>query len=76
MILNKNILIDTIFKNSYRILNFILYSHLFFVRLYTENKKFDNFKPKNMDWMDILMECWEQIKSELKRKKLQLLNFL
>jgi len=44
-------------------------------RLYTENKKFDNFKPKNVDWMDILMQCWEQIKSELKKKKITVIEF-
>lgn len=70
-----NKVIRNLSQISYRILNFILYSHLFFARLYTENKKFDNFKPKNMDWMDILMECWEQIKSELKKKKITVIEF-
>ena len=70
-----NKIIRNLSQISYRILNFILYSHLFFARLYTENKKFDNFKPKNMDWMDILMECWEQIKSELKKEKITVIEF-
>ena len=70
-----NKVIRNLSQISYRILNFILYSHLFFARLYTENKKFDNFKPKSMGWMDILIECWEQIRSELKKKKITVIEF-
>ena len=56
---------------SYRLLNFILYSHLFFGRLYTENKHFDeNFLPKNMNWMSVISEAWLHLKSELMKEKI------
>ena len=38
---------------SYRLLNFILYSHLFFARLLTEEKAYDNFLPEKMKWGNI-----------------------
>ena len=56
---------------SYRLLNFILYSHLFFARLYTENKKLDtylpNFGKNNISWMETLTDCWELLKDELNK---------
>ena len=59
---------------SYRLLNFILYSHLFFAKLYTENKKFDNYLPANMDWMKMLRECWELLKIELNKKDISVID--
>ena len=53
---------------SYRLLNFILYSHLFFARLYTENEDFDDFKPEGITWIGIINECWELLKIELSKK--------
>ncbi len=75
---NKNGLED--FKNdqkivrnlsqiSFRILNYILYSHLFFARLLTnKNNEFDKYLPKgtrNMSWVETLNECWNLLKIEL-----------
>ena len=64
---------DKIIRNlsqvSYRLLNFILYSHLFFARLYTENLKFDAFLPKNINWVDMITKCWELLREELFKKK-------
>ena len=71
----NNKVVRNLSQISYRLLNFILYSHLFFARLYTENKKFDNFKPKNMDWMDVLSECWEHLKKELNKEKITVIEF-
>ena len=65
---------DKIIRNlsqvSYRLLNFILFSHLFFARLYTENIKFDSFLPKNISWVDMITKCWELLKEELYKKKI------
>jgi hypothetical protein len=33
---------------SYRLLNYILYSHLFFARILTKTNKFDYYLPKGM----------------------------
>ena len=56
---------------SYRLLNFILYSHLFFARLYTENKKLDSYLPskkeKKLSWKETLNCCWELLKNELNK---------
>ena len=64
---------------SYRLLNYILYSHLFFAKLYTgvsENfekylpetiNKEDN-SPKKMSWGETLNECWILLKNELIKK--------
>ena len=65
-----NKIIRNLSQVSYRLLNFILYSHLFFAKLYTENKKFDNFLPKNMNWKKILTECWELLKIELNKNNI------
>lgn len=50
---------------SYRLLNFILYSHLFFARLCNEDKKFDNYLPQNMKWGKLINQLWELLKIEL-----------
>ena len=50
---------------SYRILNYILYSHLFFAKLITGKKEFDKYLPKGMKWEETLKECWDILKKEL-----------
>ena len=50
---------------SYRLLNFILYSHLFFARLLTEEKSYNTFIPDNMDWGTLINQLWELLKIEL-----------
>ena len=52
---------------SYRILNFILYSHLFFSRVYNNNKELNQYLPTNMSWMKILSGCWQLLKNELNK---------
>ena len=50
----------------YRLLNYILYSHLFFARLYTRiTSNFDKYLPKNLNWGETLNECWKLLKEEL-----------
>ena len=36
---------------SYRILNYIMYSHLLFYKLYKETKIFDKYLPDKMNWI-------------------------
>ena len=50
---------------SYRLLNFILYSHLFFAKLTTDKKDFDKYLPKGMSWDETLYESWIILKNEL-----------
>ena len=50
---------------SYRLLNFILYSHLFFARLLTEEKSYNTFIPDNMEWGKLINQLWELLKIEL-----------
>ena len=55
---------------SFRLLNYILYTHLFFAKLLTEKKDFDNYLPKGMSWIETLNECWNLIKIELLKKNI------
>ena len=66
-----NKVIRNLSQVSYRLLNFILYSHLFFARLYTENKKLDIYLPSNQNnrisWKETLILSWELLKNELNK---------
>ena len=59
---------------SYRILNFILYSHLFFSKIYNSNQELDVFLPENMNWIKVITECWEMIKMELNKLGISSIN--
>ena len=50
---------------SYRLLNYILYSHLFFARLITEDKEYDKYLPDKMKWGKLINELWKLLKMEL-----------
>ena len=63
-----NKIIRNLSQISYRLLNYILYSHLFFARLLTKTNKFDNYKPKGMSWGETLNECWILLKNELSKE--------
>ena len=52
---------------SFRLLNYILYSHLFFARAFTNLKRFDNYLHKGMNWGEKLNECWNLLKTELSK---------
>ena len=62
-----NKIIRNLSQVSYRLLNYILYSHLFFARLFTTSKKFDSYLPKEMNWGETLNECWILLKNELSK---------
>ena len=53
---------------SYRLLNYILYSQLFFAKLITNVENFDIYLPKGMTWGETLNECWILLKNELAKK--------
>ena len=54
---------------TYRLLNFILYSHLFFSEIM--NKKFKFNLPDNMNIIDVLEEDWNQLKKALGRRNIK-----
>ena len=64
-----NKIIRKLSQISYRLLNYILYSHLFFAKLITKVNNFDNYLPKGMTWGETLNECWLLLKNELNKKR-------
>jgi hypothetical protein len=67
---NDEKIIRNLSQISYRLLNFILYSHLFFARLITDKNDFDKYLPKGMSWVDTLYECWNILKNELLKENI------
>ena len=64
-----NKIIRNLSQISYRLLNYILYCHLFFARLYTNlDDKFDIYLPKGMNWFNTIYECYILLKKELEKK--------
>ena len=56
---------------SFRLLNYILYSHLFFARILSEGKNdFDKYLPNDMSWIDAIYENWNILKNELLKVKI------
>ena len=53
---------------AYRLLNYILYSHLFFAKLFTSSEKFDNYLPRGMTWFNTIKECYILLQKELEKK--------
>ena len=52
---------------TFRILNFILYSHLLFSKIYNEANSFNKCLPDNMSWIEVISDCWTMIKNELNK---------
>jgi mRNA-degrading endonuclease HigB of HigAB toxin-antitoxin module len=63
--INDMNIIRNLSQISYRILNYILYSNLFFSRIITNNREYDKYLPRRMNWADLLCECWNILKNEL-----------
>ena len=64
-----NKIIRNLSQISYRLLNYILYCHLFFAGLYTNlDEKFDIYLPKGMNWFNTIYECYILLKKELEKK--------
>ena len=53
---------------SYRLLNYILYSHLFFAKLVTQSDQFNDYLPKGMEWFETIKECFILLNNELEKK--------
>ena len=67
---NDKKIVRNLSQISFRILNYILYSHLFFARLVTNKKDFDKYLPKDMSWVETLYECWNILKNELLKENI------
>ena len=66
--LKDNKIIRNLSQISYRLLSYILYSHLFFARLLTYSDKLDKYKPKDMSWGETLNKSFILLKNELLKK--------
>ena len=67
---NNKKIVRNLSQISYRLLNYILYTHLFFARIITNNDTFDKYIPKGMTWEKTLSECWDILKNELLKIKI------
>ena len=68
---NDNKIVRNLSQISFRIFNYILYSHLFFARLITnKNQDFDKYLVKSMTWIETLNECWIILKNELLKENI------
>ena len=65
--LRDNKIIRNLSQISYRLLNYILYSHLFFARIFTNKDRFDNYKPQHMSWGGVIDESFILLKNELSK---------
>ena len=67
---NDKKIIRNLSQTSYRLLNYILYTHLFFAKLITNKNEFDKYLPKGMGWVETLNECWNILKNELLKENI------
>jgi len=66
--LKDNKIIRNLSQISYRLLNYILYCHLFFAKIFTGSVKYDKYLPKGMTWPTVIKECLNKLKSQLALK--------
>ena len=59
---------------SFRLLNYILYTHLFFAKLITNSDQFDDYLPKSMTWFDTIKECFILLQNQLEKKGVKKLD--
>ena len=64
----ENKIIRNLSQISYRLLNYILYCHLFFAKLFTQSDRFDNYLPDSTSWFIMIKECFTKLKVELESK--------
>ena len=64
----ENKIIRNLSQISYRLLNYILYCHLFFAKLFNQSERFDNYLPDGMTWITMIKECFTKLKVELENK--------
>ena len=60
-------IIRSLSQISYRILNYVLYSHLLFSQIYFKTKNLDKYLPEKMSWTQVISECWNMINYELNK---------
>ena len=66
----ENKIIRNLSQISYRLLNYILYCHLFFAKLSTQSDRYDRYLPKGMTWFTMIKECFNRLKVELSYKSI------
>ena len=64
---NENKIFRNLDQISFRLLNFILYSHLFFARLTKNSNEYDKLLSKEIILEERLTECWNSLEKELKK---------
>ena len=64
----ENKIIRNLSQISYRLLNYILYCHLFFAKLFTESERFDRYLPDGISWITMIKDCFNKLKTELENK--------
>jgi hypothetical protein len=78
--INDMKLIRYLSQISYRILNYILYTNLFFARMITDKNEFDQYLPKGMNWIETINGCWVMLKKELIKENIytmeEFMNYL
>ena len=68
---NDKKIVRNLSQITFRILNFILYSHLFFARLVTgKNEDFKEYLPGRMGWAETLYECWKCLENQLLKENI------
>ena len=70
----ENKIIRNLSQISYRLLNYILYCHLFFGKLFTQSDKFDNYLPEGISWINMIKKCFNKLKLELENKGIKNLD--
>ena len=65
----ENKIIRNLSPISYRLLNYILYCHIFVAKLSTPKGRFDKYLPKGMTtWFGLIKECFNNLIVELSNK--------
>ena len=64
----QNKIIRNLSQISYRLLNYILYCHLFFAKFLINSDRYDKYLPKGMTWFNMIKECFNRLKVELSYK--------
>ena len=70
----ENKVVRNLSQISYRLLNYILYCHLFFAKLFNQSERFDNYLPDGMTWITMIKECFTKLKVELENKGIKYLE--
>ena len=63
-------------KIAYKLLNYILYTYLFFARLCTNSDYFEHYLLKGMTWFMALKECFILFRKELKKKGIKRIDLI